>query len=78
MGERQRAADGAGAARIEGKTLEYTVNLPVLGGALLAALVLASVRVVRYFLRRRERLQARAFRRAAEREQWGREMKGDV
>jgi len=44
------------------------VNLPVLAFAVLAALVLAAVRAVRYLLRRRERLEKRDLRAAAERE----------
>ena len=47
--------------------MEYSLNLAVLGIALLVAFVLAVVRVVRYFWHRRQRLEARAMRRAAAR-----------
>jgi len=46
----------------------YNVNLPVLAFAVLVALVLAAVRAVRCLLRRRERLEKRNLRAAAERE----------
>ena len=47
--------------------MQYSLNVAVLGIALLVALALAVVRVVRYFWHRRQRLETRAMRRAAAR-----------
>ena len=52
----------------------FSVNLPVLAFAVLAALVLAVVRVVRYFTGRRKRQDDLAMRWAAR--QWGRRKRG--